>query len=648
MRKSRGDAVVRPGVVSFHATQMHLYPLLSEEDFVPDEEFMAEVAKTNERFSAVTNDLEAAVAARDSLPILVRSFKRLIAATQAKVDTFGQSEQFDLQLQKEREEKLKFHSDFNEMRNKWDKACAERDIFADRVRNLNQSLLNNRGVETQIKTEYDQLDAEFQQLKSVNHTLEESLEEVQRELSSLKVDYAAEISRADTSKLHNENVDLTKQLKTVKGELQQLKDSYAVTVKQNSDLTNKVDQQERELRAERRRVNPDAEMVAQLQQELAVAQSQVSMGKQSTSTAVSAVCKDSKVKLNAEIAQWKIECNNLKTARDKAENELKEVKAQKEARAQACLACDNANAAKAEAQSLAFENQQEIVRLRVDNDTIRKENNEIRILYHNLQKYAKDKTAEAAEYKNQLEDRREISRLYQPEVPFGTAAVAAPHNPERLGGQEHLQMQFSDSQPYRHFSTEVSAGVAANQSRPDRSDILQRPASATPILQQQTHPAVSRADILQQHSVHAGQVPRYVLNQIPPPMVNPPVQDENHPGDDQRRMNSPTGSLGTRDPQMDEYLQGQQMINKQMAQILARTANQNSDKPESGIKLQHFDESHPERINRWLLSVDQCKTANRWSDATTFSRVSGALGTVAFRWFSKLVTDNPDESWENF
>ncbi|XP_055350043.1 periplakin-like [Paramacrobiotus metropolitanus] len=339
--------IVRTGQATFHASQAGLENFLSDKDFeFTDEEFLEQAANVDDKLTIAKTKQEVQEVVRDSIPFLIKGIRRIVAQSKLKLDSIGESQKLDQLLQEERKQKLKFQSEFNEMRKKCEAAHKERDTALYKNRALSDSLQNYRDKSDTDKKEYDKLLEEFQQLKDGNRELENAAKELQRENENLRASRSSKVNQQAEAELQKQNQKLTGQNQRLRTELQQQRDAYAELQKKNGQDVNEIESLRRQLKEEQKRINPSVDYVAELQQELATVKSENEMYLSSSQAATSAVTKDREETLLAMIEQYKIE-----TAAEKAEKEI----LQKERRlTKDCAKCINAEKEMREAQAAAF------------------------------------------------------------------------------------------------------------------------------------------------------------------------------------------------------------------------------------------------------------------------------------------------------
>ncbi|XP_055356347.1 myosin heavy chain, cardiac muscle isoform-like [Paramacrobiotus metropolitanus] len=425
--------IVRTGDSTFHASQVGLQGFLTDKDFeFTDEEFMEQAASVDDRLATATTEKDLEKIARESLPFLLRGIRRIVAQAKIKLDSIGESKRMDQLLQEEKQAKLKFQSDFNEMRKRCETACKERDTALYRNRSLNESLDNYRENAAKDKKEYEKLLEEYQQLKDDNRNMENAMEELRREYDAIKSSRNSKVDQQANADLQKQNHKLAEQASTLRRELQQQRDAYTELSNKNRQDTNLIESLRRQVSEEQKRINPDVDYVAQLQEELAMVKSQNEMYLSSSRAATAAVSKDREETLLATIEQYKAEI-----ATEKAEKE----KLQKERRVnKACTKCAELEKEAKEAQAAAYLKQTEVDRLRTESD-------QCRITIHNLQQHLHNGEAAYAElqeevrhYRNQAQyAAREVH--FEPEAPVGTGDdMPLTHN------DRHDQQTFAPSE----------------------------------------------------------------------------------------------------------------------------------------------------------------------------------------------------------
>ncbi|XP_055348662.1 myosin-2 heavy chain-like [Paramacrobiotus metropolitanus] len=330
--------IVRTGQATFHASQAGLENFLSDKDFeFTDEEFLEQAANVDDKLTVVKTKQELQEVLRDSIPFLIRGIRRIEAQSKLKLDSIGESQKLDQLLQEERKEKLKFQSEFNEMRKKCEAACKERDTVLYKNRALSDSLQNYRENSDTDKKEYNKLLEEFQQLKDGNREVENAAEELRRENENLRASRSSKLNQQAEAELQKQNQKLTEQNQRLRTELQQQRDAYAELQKKNGQDVNQIKSLRRQLTEEQKRINPNVDYVAELQQELATVKSQNEMYLSSSRAATSAVTKSREETLLATIEQYKVEIAAEKAEKEKLQKERRELRIEEEEQVEVLL-----------------------------------------------------------------------------------------------------------------------------------------------------------------------------------------------------------------------------------------------------------------------------------------------------------------------
>ncbi|XP_055344930.1 interaptin-like [Paramacrobiotus metropolitanus] len=639
------------GGMSFHPTQLKLHAFVSEKDFEqPDEEFLAKAKEVDELLALTQTDQDVGLVARKTMPVLLQGLRTWIATTKSKVDEMGNSMSLDARVDAERNLKLKFQSDYNEMRIKFENEQTENDRLTNELRiaadNLSRSRDAGRNAQNALNAMKDERDG----LKDANRHLEKQLEEAQRELSAARttIDGFKAQTLPDTAK---QVADLDQKLSKAQRDLNAEKDAHKLTNKNLADAQNLSQKLAKDLDDEKKRAKDREDT---LQRDLTKANVQLNK--------LSTVGPMHIPKENDEAAQKEIErleglLDTEKENNRKAQKELSDIKHDKK-----CVNCEKAMQAKKEAQAVAFEKDQNCNRLYEENKQLRDEWYEKQDQLTKLEDEFKQACSELLQFRNSGVALGGGQRQFQKEAPVATGDVLRSTSFPLFDPQNFSASNEQPSAPVTNPASilrkprqESRVEFSEAHAMPRSSSEGQVPKETVLPNQKKNRSTDLRQEIFKRQSDDVSRHARRSENRDGSDIENELMDDL--PLDDELRRPSSTASneSTSRNLNLEEWLIKQTQISDRAAltqecvvELITKLAEKGNDKAEGSMKLFTFDDSHPEKIQKWLMNVEQCRTTNNWNDEVTCRRVTGAFTGASFQWFEKFWKDNKGKSWSDY